>query len=113
MCRLESLHHNSDPCRWKFRRPLPRFPYPGAKVNTRRGFLGRAISVGATALAAPAFASNESASVPNDRWQLGCFTRPWAEFDYRSAFDDIAAAGFRHVGLMRTKNEAGDRKSVG
>ena len=38
-------------------------------------------------------------------WQLGCYTRPWAAFDYRTALDAIAAAGFRYAGLMTTKSK--------
>jgi sugar phosphate isomerase/epimerase len=34
------------------------------------------------------------------RWQTGCFTRPWSAHDYRVAFDGIAGAGFKYVGLM-------------
>jgi sugar phosphate isomerase/epimerase len=37
------------------------------------------------------------------RWQIGCYTRPWAEYDYRVAFDGIAEAGFKFAGLMTTK----------
>lgn len=33
-------------------------------------------------------------------WQIGCYTRPWAKFDYPVAFDGIAAAGFSYIGLM-------------
>jgi len=35
-------------------------------------------------------------------WQLGCFTRPWAEFELLTAMDEIAAAGFKYLGLMTT-----------
>jgi sugar phosphate isomerase/epimerase len=38
------------------------------------------------------------------RWQIGCYTRPWAEFDYRVAFDGIAGAGFKYAGLMTCKS---------
>lgn len=37
-------------------------------------------------------------------WQIGCFTRPWAEFDYRVALDGIAEAGFAFAGLMTAKS---------
>jgi sugar phosphate isomerase/epimerase len=33
-------------------------------------------------------------------WQIGCFTRPWAEFSVETIFDAIAKAGFHYVGLM-------------
>ena len=38
-------------------------------------------------------------------WQIGIYTRPWREHDHRTAFDAIAEAGFRHVGLMSTNSE--------
>jgi sugar phosphate isomerase/epimerase len=44
-----------------------------------------------------------SAAKPS-RWQIGCYTRPWAEFEYRVAFDGIAGAGFTYAGLMTCKS---------
>jgi sugar phosphate isomerase/epimerase len=38
-------------------------------------------------------------------WQIGIYTRPWRQHDYRVAFDAIAEAGFEHVGLMSTDSE--------
>jgi len=43
-----------------------------------------------------------------DRWQIGCFTRPWDQHDYRVALDAIAEAGFKYAGLMTTKSEKGN-----
>ncbi len=40
-------------------------------------------------------------------WEIGCYTRPWAQHDYRVALDAIADAGFKHVGLMTTKSDNG------
>jgi len=40
---------------------------------------------------------------PRERWQIGCYTRPWNEYDYRIAFDCIAEAGFRYTGILNTK----------
>jgi sugar phosphate isomerase/epimerase len=37
-------------------------------------------------------------------FQVGCYTRPWAKFEYTVALDAIAEAGFQHVGLMTTKS---------
>ncbi len=37
------------------------------------------------------------------KYQLGCYTRPWAKFDYRVALDGIAESGYRFAGLMTTK----------
>lgn len=73
------------------------------QTNTRRQFLSQAVGVACAAI----MTSSVIAAEPQDRWQLGCFTRPWADFDYRIAFDDIAAARFKHVGLMRTKSNSG------
>ena len=35
----------------------------------------------------------------------GKYTRPWDKQEYRVAFDAIAEAGFKHVGLMTTKSK--------
>lgn len=40
------------------------------------------------------------------RWQIGCYTRPWDQFDYRTALDGIAEAGFRYAGLMTAKGKS-------
>ena len=45
-----------------------------------------------------------SSGAKSPRWQIGCYTRPWAEHDFRVAFDGIAEAGFRYVGLMTSKS---------
>ena len=34
------------------------------------------------------------------RWGIGCFTRPWSNFDYRVAFDSMAEVGYKFAGLM-------------
>jgi len=67
-------------------------------MTTRRLFLG-----GLTAVcAAPRLRADVRTGSP---WQLGCYTRPWAAFDYRTALDAIAAAGFHYAGLMTTKSK--------
>ncbi len=46
-------------------------------------------------------AAQESEKTKSDYpWQIGCFTRPWDQFDYLIALDAIAEAGFAYVGLM-------------
>jgi len=62
---------------------------------TRRHFVGKILlaTTGVTLISA--------AKTP--RWQIGCYTRPWAQFDYLTAFDGIAGAGFRYAGLMTSK----------
>jgi sugar phosphate isomerase/epimerase len=63
---------------------------------SRRNFIEKAVLASAgMALLSAAKASH---------WQIGCYTRPWAEFDYQVAFDGIAGAGFIYAGLMTCKS---------
>lgn len=39
-------------------------------------------------------------------FQLGCYTRPFDAFDYRTALDAIAEAGYRHCGIMTAKGKS-------
>jgi sugar phosphate isomerase/epimerase len=69
---------------------------PAAASYTRRQFLGGAIL-------ATAGAALVRAAAEKPRWQIGCYTRPWAEHDFRVALDGIAGAGFAFAGLMTAK----------
>jgi sugar phosphate isomerase/epimerase len=40
-----------------------------------------------------------------DPWQLGCYTRPWDQYDYRVALDGVAEAGYPYVGVMTHKGK--------
>ena len=53
-----------------------------------------------------AFAPQLASALPRatERWRIGCYTRPWAQYEYPVALDAIAEAGFKHVGLMTTKS---------
>ena len=62
---------------------------------TRRHFIGQIV------VATTGIAIISAAKTP--RWQIGCYTRPWAGHDYQVAFDGIAAAGFKYAGLMSGK----------
>lgn len=81
---------------------------------SRRDFLDKGLKFGAAGLAAsyalqsPVMAKTAAA----DRWQIGCYTRPWAKQDYRVAMDAIAEAGFKYVGLMTSNNKGGRVISV-
>ena len=44
---------------------------------------------------------------PEEGWQIGCYTRPWAKYDYRMAMDAVAEAGFRYLGLTGAKTKTG------
>jgi sugar phosphate isomerase/epimerase len=80
---------------------LPEEPFASL---SRRDFLKATVALTCAGAAPPAWAA--SLAAPNSGWQLGCYTRPWAEFDYREALDDIAEAGFKFAGLMTTRNKA-------
>ncbi|OHB65962.1 MAG: hypothetical protein A2Y77_05150 [Planctomycetes bacterium RBG_13_62_9] len=44
-------------------------------------------------------------AVPGAGYMIACYTRPWAQYDYRVALDAIAEAGYKYVGLMTTKGK--------
>ncbi len=73
---------------------------------TRRAFLSNTARFTAASTAAAALTRSTAMAKPHptrEPWQIGCYTRPWAQYDYRVALDAIAEAGFKHVGLMSTK----------
>lgn len=70
---------------------------------SRREFLYRSAQVGSVACGLPAALSFAGVE---ERWQIGCYTRPWDKYDYRVALDAIAEAGFKYVGLMTTKSKS-------
>jgi len=87
------------------------------KRLTRRQFLDESVKAGAglgamstlawtCAALGPrhACASAGMAPAPNGPYLIGCYTRPWAQYDYRVALDAIAEAGYRCVGLMTAKS---------
>jgi sugar phosphate isomerase/epimerase len=49
---------------------------------------------------------------PGSEWQIGCYTRPWDQFDYRAALDGIAEAGYKTAGLMTHKGKPSTVVSV-
>jgi len=78
---------------------------------SRRRFLGRTLKLGAAGFAASCAATSCASTVTGPTtespWQIGCYTRPWADYDYRVALDAIAEAGFKYAGLMTTKSKTG------
>ena len=78
---------------------------------SRRRFLGRTLKLGAAGFAASCAATSCSSTMTGPAtespWQIGCYTRPWADYDYRVALDAIAEAGFKYAGLMTTKSKTG------
>jgi len=68
---------------------------------SRREFLSNTMKLGVVgALGAPFACSQDTQS----GWQIGCYTRPWAAFEYPVALDAIAEAGFSYAGLMTTNS---------
>lgn len=64
---------------------------------TRRSFLHHSAALaGAMAFGAP----RESG------FQIGCYTRPWDQFDYRVGLDGMAEAGYKYAGLMTHKGKS-------
>jgi sugar phosphate isomerase/epimerase len=73
---------------------------------SRRHFLGQAVQLGTVGLAASCAITLPTLSKNSDGpWQIGCYTRPWGQYDYRVALDAIAEAGFKYAGLMTTKSK--------
>ena len=75
---------------------------------SRRDFLDGTLKVGAAGLVASCTTGYASSAATADQWQIGCYTRPWAKYDYRVALDAIAEAGFKYAGLMTTKSQTGN-----
>jgi len=68
---------------------------------SRRHFLGCSAALGAEILAGRCTAAASAQSDANQGpWQIGCWTRPWMNYEYRVALDAIAEAGIKFVGLM-------------
>lgn len=69
----------------------------------RRGFLYAMSTLALTGAAKPqlSFAADSTA-----RFQVGCYTRPWDQHDYRTALDGIAEAGYKYAGIMTAKGKS-------
>ncbi len=74
---------------------------------TRRQFLEKsAVAATAGLLVSRSTAVAGGPAVPyfEDRgWLVGCWTRPWAAYDYRVGMDAMAEAGFRYIALTGAK----------
>lgn len=81
---------------------------PNMHSKSRRRFLQTVAGVGTTAWFGTALSTGRYAvasTPPQEPYKIGIYTRPWAQFDYRTAFDAIAEAGFHCVGLMSTTHK--------
>jgi sugar phosphate isomerase/epimerase len=79
---------------------------PATHQTSRRAFLAGSLAAGAlgSRLIAADTRPFDRKNVKAGAWQIGCYTRPWGEHEYKLALDAIAEAGFRYVGLMTTKS---------
>ncbi|MBI4661300.1 MAG: sugar phosphate isomerase/epimerase [Verrucomicrobia bacterium] len=73
---------------------------------TRREFLGTTACIAAIRSARPLSAFAGVDRPPRDSWQIGCYTRPWDQHDFRMALDGIAEAGFKYAGIMTAKGKS-------
>ncbi len=72
-----------------------------ASSISRRDFLARiAATTGAGIIASGVTPLTAAEPVLTSPWQIGCYTRPFDKFDWRTAFDAIAEAGFKYAGLI-------------
>ena len=71
---------------------------------SRRRFLETSLTLSAAFLAASAGQSAPQTQA-GGAWQIGCYTRPWSEYDWRVALDAIAEAGFKYAGMMTTNTK--------
>jgi len=73
----------------------------------RRTFLKFAGAAIGLAASGPGLRAQSSPSPsPGKAFQVGCYTRPWDQYDYRVALDGIAKAGFSWAGIMTAKGKS-------
>ncbi|UCF38569.1 MAG: sugar phosphate isomerase/epimerase [Acidobacteriota bacterium] len=79
--------------------------------STRRMFLQQTLTAGAAGLTLSRLASAAEPELPtylkDQGWLVGCWTRPWADQDYRVAMDAVAEAGFKYLALTGAKTQTG------
>jgi len=74
---------------------------PPRHIVSRREFLRATAAITIAAAARPF-----TALAADPAYQLGCYTRPWDQFEYRVALDGIAEAGFKYAGIMTAKGKS-------
>lgn len=67
---------------------------------SRRQFLHRC-----SALAGSAVLTGRAAAAASG-FEIGCYTRPWDQYDYKVGLDGMAEAGYKHAGLMTHKGKS-------
>lgn len=81
---------------------------PLDSTSTRRDFLKRTAAAAVMPGLLRPFAATAApgSTTETTGYQLGCYTRPWDQWEYRVALDGIAAAGFKYAGLMTAKGKS-------
>lgn len=73
--------------------------------TTRRQFLRQVIvTTGAAYVVAQTLGCRALSDRVGAGWQIGAYTRPWDQWDYQTALDGIAEAGFKWCGIMTAKS---------
>ena len=78
--------------------------------TTRRGFLGQTLAVAGSAALCTSILETATAATaerPTTGWQIGCWTRPWAKYEYAVALDAVAEAGFKYIAFTGAKTKSG------
>ena len=75
------------------------------ELSRRRFFRQMLLASGAAYVAAQTVGCRSLTSKASRGWQIGAYTRPWDQWDYRTALDGIAEAGFKHAGIMTAKGK--------
>jgi sugar phosphate isomerase/epimerase len=84
------------------RTTLKKEMFDNLQATPRREFLRTMGAFGVAGLSLPL----ECLAAAAAAYQLGCYTRPWDQFDYRVALDGIAEAGFKYAGIMTAKGNS-------
>ena len=64
-----------------------------SRYFTRREFLSDTAGIAAASTAAAVLTRSTAVAkshASDEPWQIGCYTRPWGQYDYRVALDAIA-----------------------
>ncbi len=72
---------------------------------SRRSFLVRSAAAAAVGAVVPQSLAGRALGAGGHGYQIGIYTRPWAQYDYRVALDGMAEAGFKYAGLMTGKGK--------
>jgi len=78
---------------------------PASELSRRRFLRQTLLASGTVCVAAQTFGCRSLGGNAGRRWQIGAYTRPWDQWDYRTALDGIAEAGFKYAGIMTAKGK--------